>query len=368
VNQGKGYFAISAQDHQTILGCRDPVGTIPLYYGENENIAAIASSRKILWSIGLEAKSLRPGTILKISEGGTSLKLVKALVQPPLKEITLNEATSELDKYMTDAVASRTTGLSKASLGFSGGIDSSILAYYLDKTGVDLDLICVGLENSREFETAETAAEALDLPLRLEAFTVEDVENDLDAILWSIEEPDPMKASVAIPLHWAARSAAEFGSRVFFSGNGSDELFGGYHKHAHEYAEHGEAVVVSIFRDVSESYKVNYERDHKVCMDAGLELRLPFSDLALVEWGLSIPPNLKLSKSPGSPRKLVLRSLAMRLGLPDEISKRPKKAIQYSTGVNSAIRRISKSEGKTLQDYLSNRFHRLRDEKIRRPG
>jgi asparagine synthase (glutamine-hydrolysing) len=103
-------------------------------------------------------------------------------------------------------------------------------------------------------------------------------------------------------------------------------------------------------------------------MDAGLELRLPFSDLALVEWGLSIPPNLKLSKSPGSPRKLVLRSLAMRLGLPDEISKRPKKAIQYSTGVNSAIRRISKSEGKTLQDYLSNRFHRLRDEKIRRPG
>ena len=133
----------------------------------------------------------------------------------------------------------------------------------------------MGLEDSREFETAETAAEALDLPLRLEAFTAEDVENDLDGVLWSIEEPNPMKASVAIPLNWAARSAAEYGSRVFFSGNGSDELFGGYHRHAQEYAEHGEAVVSSIFRDVSESYRVNYERDHKVCMDAGLELRLP---------------------------------------------------------------------------------------------
>jgi asparagine synthase (glutamine-hydrolysing) len=226
----------------------------------------------------------------------------------------------------------------------------------------------VGLEDSREFETAETAAEALGLPLRLEAFTAEDVENDLDGVLWSIEEPDPMKASVAIPLHWAVRSAAEYGSRVFFSGNGSDELFGGYHRHAQEYAEHGEAVVASIFRDVSESYRVNYERDHKVCMDAGLELRLPFSDLTLVEWGLSIPPNLKLSGGPGSPRKIVLRSLARRLGLPEEIAGRPKKAIQYSTGVNRALKRLAKSEGKVPRDYLSERFENLRDEKMRRLG
>ena len=366
--EGKGSFAITAQYNRTILGGRDPVGTIPLYYGENEDIAAMASSKKMLWTIGLEAQSLRPGSILRISEGGISTERVKALAQPPLKEITLNDTTSELDMLMTDAIASRTRGISGASLGFSGGIDSSILAHYLDKAGVDLDLICVGLEGSREFETAETAAEALDLPLRLEAFTAEDVENDLDGVLWSIEEPDPMKTSVAIPINWTARSAAEYGSKVFFSGNGSDELFGGYHRHAQEYAEHGEAVVSSIFRDVSESYRVNYERDHKVCMDAGLELRLPFSDLPLIEWGLSIPPNLKLSGGPGSPRKLVLRSLARRLGLPEEISGRPKKAIQYSTGVNAALRRLAKREGKTLRDYLSERFQKLRDENMRRLG
>jgi asparagine synthase (glutamine-hydrolysing) len=368
VKEGKGSFAVTAQYDRTILGGRDPVGTIPLYYGENEDIAAMASSMKMLWVIGLEAQSLRPGSILRMSEGGTSLEPVNVLAQPPLKEITLNEATSELDNFMTDAVASRTRGLSEASLGFSGGIDSGILAHYLDKAGVDLDLICVGLEDSREFETAETAAEALDLPLRLESFTAEDVESDLDTVLWSIEEPDPMKTSVAIPLQWAMRSAAQYGTRVFFSGNGSDELFGGYHRHAQEYAEHGEAVVSSIFRDVSESYRVNYERDHKICMDAGLELRLPFSDLPLIEWGLSIPPNLKLSGGPGSPRKIVLRSLARRLGLPEEIAGRPKKAVQYSTGVNRALRRLAKSEGKTLKDYLSERFQKLRDENMRRPG
>ncbi len=364
--EGKGPFAITILSNRTILGGRDPVGTIPLYYGENEDLMAMASSKKMLWTIGLESRSLRPGSIVKISERGTSLELVRALAQPSLKEITLNEATLELDKLMADAVASRTRGLSGASLGFSGGIDSSILAHYLDQAGVDLDLICVGLEDSREFETAETAAEALDLPLRLEAFTAEDVEKDIDGVLWSIEEPNPMKASVAIPLHWAVRSAAENGARVFFSGNGSDELFGGYHRHAQEYAEHGDAVVASIFRDVSESYRVNYERDHKVCMDAGLELRLPFADLALIEWGLSIPPNLKLSGGPGSPRKLVLRNLARRLGLPEEIAGRPKKAIQYSTGVNRALRRLAKSEGKNIKDYLTERFQKLRDENMRR--
>jgi asparagine synthase (glutamine-hydrolysing) len=366
VTGGKGTFAIIALYNQTLLGARDPVGTIPLYYGENESIAAMASSMKMLWSIEVEAHSLEPGSMLRITEKGSAIAPVYVLTQPPLRGITLSEATLELDKLMTDSVASRTWGLAKASLGFSGGIDSSILAYYLDKAGVELDLICVGLENSREFEIAETAAEALGLPLRLEAFTIEDAENDLDGVLWSIEDPNPMKASIAIPLHWAVRTAAEYGSKVFFSGNGSDELFGGYHRHAQEYSDHGEAVVTSIFRDVSESYRVNYERDHMVCMDAGLELRLPFSDQTLVQWGLSIPPNLKLSGGPRSPRKIILRSLARLLKLSEEIAGRPKKAIQYSTGVNRALKMLAKREAKTTRDYISERFQKLRDENMRR--
>ncbi|MEE8355387.1 MAG: hypothetical protein V3S09_06125, partial [Candidatus Bathyarchaeia archaeon] len=98
--EGKGPFAITILSNRTILGGRDPVGTIPLYYGENEDLMAMASSKKMLWTIGLESRSLRPGSIVKISERGTSLELVRALAQPSLKEITLNEATLELDKLM----------------------------------------------------------------------------------------------------------------------------------------------------------------------------------------------------------------------------------------------------------------------------
>jgi asparagine synthase (glutamine-hydrolysing) len=364
IKEGKGSFSLAALIDGAILGGRDPVGTVPLYFGGDEDIAAMASCMKMLWAVGLDASIFKPGSILRMSERGTTSEQVRELVQPPLRDITMDEAASELDERIKGAVSSRVRGLSRVSLGFSGGIDSSVLAYYMDKAGVDVDLVCVGLEGSREFELAEIAADSMDIPLRLEAFTAEDVENDIDTVLCSIEEPDQMKASVAIPLHWAARSATENGIDVFFSGNGSDELFGGYHRHAQEFEEHGDAVVSLILIDVRESYRVNYERDHKVCMDAGLELRLPFSNLPLVEWGLAIPPRLKLSGGPGSPRKLVLRSLARRLGLTEEISMRPKKAIQYSTGVNAALRKIAKREGKSLQDYLSDRFKKLKAENL----
>jgi asparagine synthase (glutamine-hydrolysing) len=360
IKEGSGSFSLTVLFQRAILGGRDPVGTVPLYFGEDDDFAAMASCKKMLWAVGLNVSSLKPGSFLRMSEAGTSSEQVRKIVQSSLRDIIMDEAVSELDEHIKGAVSSRIRGLSRVSLGFSGGIDSSVLAYYLDNAGVDVDLVCVGLEGSREFKLAERAADSLDIPLRLEAFTAEDVENDIDTVLWSIEEPDPMKASIALPLHWAARSAFENGSQVFFSGNGSDEIFGGYHRHAQEYEEHGDAVVSSILKDVRESYRVNYERDHKVCMDAGLELRLPFSDLLLVQWGLAIPPHLKLSGSLGSPRKLVLRSLARSLGLPDEISMRPKKAIQYSTGVNDALRKIAKREGEPLRDYLSDRFQKLK--------
>jgi asparagine synthase (glutamine-hydrolysing) len=364
IKGGAGSFSLAALANGDILGGRDPVGTVPLYFGDDENIAAMGSSMKMLWAVGLDASSLTPGHMLRLSETGAASKPVRELAQPLLRDIAMDEAVTELGKQINNAVSSRVSGQSSLSLGFSGGIDSGLLAYYMDKAGVDVDLVCVGLEGSREFELAEIAADSLGLSLRSEAFTAEDVENDINAVLWSIEEPDPMKASVALPLRWATRSAAENGSRVFFSGNGSDELFGGYHRHAQEYGEHGDAVVSSILEDVKQSYRVNYERDHKVCMDAGLELRLPFSDLPLVEWGLAIPPHLKLSGGPGSPRKLVLRSLARRLGLPEEVSLRPKKAIQYSTGVNTALRKLAKREGKLLRDYLSIRFKKLKAENL----
>ena len=367
IKESQGSFAMAILEGGRIICGRDAVGVVPLYYGENSNLTGVASNRKMLWTAGLVPKTLPPGHIAEITELGISLKPVRSLPQPPIMKIAMEDAIVRLDRLLAEAVETRCKGIFRAALGFSGGIDSSLLAHYLDKTGVDVDLICVGMEGSTEFEAAEQAAESLGLPIRLESYSIQDVEEDLDDVLWSVEEPDPMKVGVALPIHWSAKSATGSGHRVFFSGNGSDELFGGYHKYVREYAESGETVRETMYGDVVASHEVNYERDHKICSDAGLELRLPFADLRVVEFGLSLPLELKLPKDPASPRKLILRALAEKLGFPEEIVNRRKRAVQYSTGVNKALRQLARKRGKTLRRYLADRFEEVKAERLGNP-
>jgi asparagine synthase (glutamine-hydrolysing) len=364
IEQVQGSYKFVVVEGDRIICSRDPVGVVPFYVGENETLAGLASNRKMLWAVGIKAKTLPPGHIVEITKLGLSFKPVRRLEQPPIRALTMEEAVHHLDKVMMEAVETRCKGVFRGALGFSGGIDSTLIAHYLDKAGVEVDLICVGMEGSPDFSAAETAVDSLGLPLRLESFTNEDVDETLDDVLWSVEDPDAMKVGVALPLYWASRSAAEAGCKVFFSGNGSDELFAGYHRYVQEYAKSGEAMREALFRDVVASHGVNYERDYKVCADAGLELRLPFADLRVTDFGLSLPVGLKLAPDPHSPRKLVLRALAMKLGIPEDVANRRKKAVQYSTGVDRALRRLARMRGKTLRGYLEERFGKVKSERL----
>ena len=366
IYERRGSYAVAVLDEGAIHCGRDTMGVVLLYYGMNSEITAVATCKKMLWTANLEAKPFPPGCMARITDVGISFEQIRALDLPSPRMISMDDAVDELDRLLIRAVETRRRGLFRVPLGFSGGIDSSLLAHYLDKAGSDVDLVCVGMEGSKEFATAETTADSLDLPLRMESFTFEDIEADLDTVLWAIEEPDPMKTAVALPLYWAARVASTSGDRVFFSGNGSDELFGGYRKYAQEYIERGEKVRGGMFRDVAASHEVNFERDWKVCAEHSMELRLPFADLSLVEFGLSLPTELKLSPELESPRKLVLRRLAEKLGFLEEIAYKPKKAIQYSTGVNTALKRLARREAKSLAGFLIERFEELKEERLGR--
>jgi asparagine synthase (glutamine-hydrolysing) len=168
-----------------------------------------------------------------------------------------------------------------------------------------------------------------------------------------------MKIGVAMPLHWAASVAYEMGSSVIFLGNGSDELFAGYRRYSQKISS--EELEQSIFYDVLHSHRINFDRDFKVCSDNGVELRLPFADEELIEFGLSLPLEFKLSLKTGSPRKLILRELAMKIGIPKEIAYRRKKAIQYSTRVNRALKRFARKRGKSFQTFLNEKLEFLKE-------
>jgi asparagine synthase (glutamine-hydrolysing) len=354
-----GSYAITVAEEERILCGRDQVGVVPLYIGESASLLGVASNKRMLHGIGIDARSLPPGCIATMTKGGVQTRSIRTLSHPQTRKITIEEAVNELDTLLLGAVEARSNGVHSASLGFSGGIDSSLLAYYLDRCGVKVDLICVGLIGSA-FEEAEESAESLDLPIRLESHSLKDVEESISYVLDSVEDPDPMKIGVALPLMWAAKSAIKHGNRIFYSGCGSDELFGGYFKYIKKYTEFGERIKDIMYYDVAASHDVNYERDYKVCANIGVELRLPFADLRLIEFGLALPIEYKFSRD-GSVRKLLLRELARSKGLSECVASRRKKAIQYSTGVSTALRNLAKKEGITLKRYLTDFFARARE-------
>jgi asparagine synthase (glutamine-hydrolysing) len=103
-------------------------------------------------------------------------------------------------------------------------------------------------------------------------------------------------------------------------------------------------------------YESNLERDLKITGFFDVELRLPFGAFDLAEYALTLPLDCKFEQKPDTLRKLVLRRLALNVGVPKSIADKPKKAVQYSTGINDAMRRIAKRQQKTVNQYIAELF------------
>jgi asparagine synthase (glutamine-hydrolysing) len=352
-----GSYVFAAAFPDIIIAGRDSLGISPLYCGENETVCAVASERKALWAIGIkDVWPFPPGNLALITRCGFSFKPVKPVMQPPLKRIKMENAAERLRALLLKSTRNRVADIKEVAVAFSGGLDSSLVAVLAKICGAKVTLISVGLENQPELRFAEEAAEALELPLHVKAHTLDDVEEVLPKVLWLIEETDPMKASIAIPFYWAAEAASKLGHNVLFGGQLGDELFGGYQKYLRKYVQNGtEAVQNAMFQDVVSSYDMNFQRDNQVCAFHKVELRLPLADREVVEFSLSLPVDLKIDSARGV-RKVILRAVAKMLDMPPFIVNRPKKAIQYATGVDGALRRLARGKGLTLKEYIEDAF------------
>jgi asparagine synthase (glutamine-hydrolysing) len=329
--------------------------------GQNETTCAIASERKALWTIGItHAESFPPGNLATLTPKGFKIKPVATLTQPNQKTISREKAALQLHRILLESTMERVTDEEKIAVAFSGGLDSSIIAVLAKNCIENVNLITVGLEGQPELQHAEMAAKSLELPIQIQAYTFADVENALKKVLWLIEEPDVMRAGIAIPFFWTAQIASRTGCRVLLSGQGADELFGGYHKYLNQYAHRGvEAVQKAMFQDLVNSYKTNFQRDEPVCAFHKVELRLPFIDREVVRFAIGLPVNLKITSAEDKLRKHVLRRLAKNMSILKFISEKTKKAVQYTTGVDIALKKLARKQGFTQKDYVKQVFEEI---------
>jgi asparagine synthase (glutamine-hydrolysing) len=239
------------------------------------------------------------------------------------------------------------------AVAFSGGLDSALTALLAKQANLDVELVSTGLSGSPELQTVEKYAKELELPIRVQTYAADSLEEYTRRILWLIEEPDLMKVSIAIPLHWAAMLAAQNGHSIMLCGQGSDELYGGYYKYARILDTEGRRSLLSaLYRSIVEAPQVNYERDEQATSPSGVELRTPFADLDVIRFSFQIPLTYKVKSGNDVMRKWVLRAVAKQAGLAEDMVMRRKKAIQHGTGVENAIRKMAKKQDQSPESYL----------------
>jgi asparagine synthase (glutamine-hydrolysing) len=357
-----GGFAGLAAKGDAIYAFRDINGLSPLYYGRSRGVTAFASERKALWRIGLmSAHAVPPGAIVSSVGGRLAIGPVVQFRPVHERDISFEQASAILRDLLSESMRRITSKVGKLCVAFSGGLDSAVTAALAKNAGFDVEAISVGLEGSSEISSVEHYARQLGLHITLDTFDIGSIEEYVRRLLWLIEEPNMMKLSVAIPLHWAAKVGSRRGCSVMLCGQGSDELYGGYKKYANILRTKGRrALRAQLYRSVVESSQVNYERDDQATSPFPIELRTPFADPDLIRFSLTIPSEFKVKEADDVTRKWILRDVAKTIGVPEEMIWRRKKAIQHGTGVEKAIIKLAKSRGLRPDEYLSTIYEEIR--------
>lgn len=329
-----GDYAFAVWDGENLAIARDPLGVKPLFYAQNDELKGFASSKQSLKDVGLtDIDTLKPEHILYNWQDISPAQ--------PIHEKVFEGDVAKIDKMLRLSVIKRVEGLREIGVIFSGGVDSSYLALLLkeisENVPLKITLYAVGVEGSKDVEAAIYASKSLNLDLKTFEVTEEAVREALPGVVAAIGDDNLMKVGVGLTTYFATKMVAEDGIRVAISGQGADELFGGYKRYLESFVNG--TLNYDLRVDMSNMYHVNLERDDACSMINSVELRLPFLDKNLVELVLNIPDNKKIVSMHDDMRKSILRKLAFEEGLDYEIAYRPKKAAQYGTGIDKILRK-----------------------------
>lgn len=348
VDRLNGIFAFALWDaaQQRYLIARDPMGVIPLYFGhDREGRLWVASEMKALVGICDDVAIFPPGHLLDSVEGQ-----IRAYRTREWREFAKVDGQAIAPAALKDALmqAVRRQLMCDVPYGvlLSGGLDSSVVAWcaaQFAKQRVEddgkseawwprLHSFAVGLEGSPDLAAARVAAEALGTAHHEFHFTFEEGLDALSEVIRHIETYDVTTIRASTPMFLLARRIRSMGIKMVLSGEGSDEVFGGYlyfHKAPDAREFHAETV-----RKLDALHQFDCLRANKSMAAFGIEARVPFLDLAFLDTAMAIDPEQKRVRARaagGRPVEKWLLRTAFEGCLPESILWRQKE--QFSDGV-----------------------------------
>lgn len=379
VNQLDGIYILAIKEQSTgnIIIVRDGIGVRQIYYGENNDFIAFASEKKALWEVNIfnNIQRLLPGYALLISHRDefSNFKIT-------LFPITINTKKSIGEKYtilytdiesavnaysstLFESMKKRVGDFKKIGIVFSGGIDSVIVAFLAKQMVPEVVCYTSGIKDSNDIVNSITIAKSLNLNLEVEELSERDIENIIPKIINIIEDDNMGQVEVAIPIYGAVKLAHEQGIRVMLTGQGADELFGGYSWYSKIVKKYGyDKILEYMIQDLKLLYKETLEREDKITMSQSIELREPFLDTYLIDTVLRIDPRLNIQNNGDKYDNLgkrVHRRLAEKIGIPREIAYRIKEAAQHGSGVHNILDLLARKNGFNESRISSNYLEKL---------
>lgn len=344
-----GVYALAITDQGQTVVVRDRIGVRQLYYAKNGDQVAFASEKKPLWELfgrSAEINRIPPGHMLTMNSKGSDMVRFwspdRMRTGPAIKDH--DTALAEYDKAIRSAMQKRIHGRDRVGIIFSGGIDSVLVAYMVREAGIPFTCYTVGCgENAPDLAWARDVAKRLGFPLRETVLTPSEVEKLIPEIITDIEDHSMNQVEVAVPIYIANRMAQEAGERVLLTGQGADELFGGYPWYPRVAAADGfETFIQRSWEDACLLYKECLEREDKITMAHSMELRVPFLDPEVVSVAFRIAPELKIQKGEDPLGKRIHRDYCRSIGIPEDIAFRVKEAAQHGANVHDTLEELAR--------------------------
>lgn len=351
-SQLDGVFAYVAYNTESgeYYATRDPIGVIPMYMAKDGDTIWFSNELKALK--GLDAEVVMPGHLVT-KAGSTQYK------KPYSDDIpTGNYRAGELERLVTDACLKRLHLDVPWGILISGGLDSSIIGtvintIYTDtvKWNGDIHTFSIGLEGSPDLEKAKEMSRQMDAIHHEYIFTVKEGLEVLRNVIYAIETYDVTTIRASVPMYLLGKYIHKCGVKVVFSGEGSDELFGGYlyYKHCPNRGEmHAECV--------DKMERLHYHdclRANKSMACHGVETRVPFLDKDLVDYAMNVlDPVYKLSGTHPSGEKSTKWLLRDEFRFYLSYGLRTRKKEQFSDGVGYQwIASLKEHAEKTVHNF-----------------
>ncbi|MDR0892629.1 MAG: asparagine synthase B [Mediterranea sp.] len=334
-------FVLYDEEKDEFFIARDPIGVIPLYIGKDrEGRIYVGSELKALEGFCDEYEPFLPGHYLYSREG-----VMKRWYTRDWKDydaVKDNEASvSNLKEALEDAVQRQLMSDVPYGVLLSGGLDSSVISAVAKKYAAkrietggsseawwpQLHSFAVGLKGAPDLIKAREVADFIGTVHHEINYTVQEGLDAIRDVIYFIETYDVTTVRASTPMYLLARVIKSMGIKMVLSGEGADEVFGGYlyfHKAPTPQAFHEETV-----RKLSKLHLYDCLRANKSLSAWGVEGRVPFLDKEFLDVAMRINPRAKMCPGKEIEKRIVREAFADML--PPSVAWRQKE--QFSDGV-----------------------------------